>query len=132
MIQLTSVKTSEENKQVVTELTKKLNLSTENIVARIALTYSLSKGRKMNLREIKDAKGKEYSKSVLFGNNYSMYVSMICVEYNLHSSDKDIPRYIKMHVDDGLELLHQEYKSNPGLSGTDFLIDKIDEGLLLA
>ena len=43
---LTNIKTSKENREVVSQLTRKLNLGTENIIARIALTYSLSKDRK--------------------------------------------------------------------------------------
>ncbi|MFA7136359.1 MAG: DndE family protein, partial [Bacteroidales bacterium] len=39
----THIKTSKENRILVAELTRKLNLGTENIVARIAFTYSLSK-----------------------------------------------------------------------------------------
>ena len=29
------------------------------------------------------------------------------MKYNIHSSDKDILKYVKMHVDDGLEKLNQ-------------------------
>jgi DNA sulfur modification protein DndE len=129
MIQLTNVRTSGENKQVVSELTKKMGLNTENVIARIAFSYSLASGKRLNLREIKDSKGKEYSKSVLFGNFYPVYVSMVCVAYEIHSSDKDIPRYIKMHIDDGLQMLNEEYRKNPGLSGTDFLIEKMEVSL---
>lgn len=34
-----------------------------------------------------------------------------------------------MHIDDGLELIDAEVKDNPNLSGFDYLIDKIEEGL---
>ena len=37
------------------------------------------------------------------------------VKYNLHSSDKDIPRYIKMHVDDGLNKLNLLFKENKNM-----------------
>ena len=39
------------------------------------------------------------------------------VKYNLHSSDKDISRYVKMHVDDGLERLY-ELNANKKLNET--------------
>ena len=39
----TSIKTSRANKDIVTDLSRKFNLGAENIIARIALTYSLSK-----------------------------------------------------------------------------------------
>ncbi|WP_422350797.1 DndE family protein [Flagellimonas sp.] len=123
------IKTSKANKEVVSQLSRKLNLGKENVIARIALTYSLSKGRKMNLDSAKDAGGKEYSKSVLFGNYEHIYVGLICTNYNLYRTDKSLPKYIKMHIDDGLELLDNEIKKNPNFDGFDFLIDKIGSGL---
>ena len=48
------IKTSKENKEVVTLLTNKLNLGAENAIARIALTYSLSLGEKLNIRDIQN------------------------------------------------------------------------------
>jgi len=125
----TQIKTSKLNREVVTNLSRKFNLGAENVVARIALTYSLSKGRKLSLNDIKDSQGKEYSKNVLFGTNYPFYLGLICVHYGLYKTDKDIPKYIKMHVDDGLELMNKELLDNPNLNGIDYLIDKIDTGL---
>ena len=60
------IKTSKENKEVVTLLTNKLNLGAENAIARIALTYSLSLGEKLNIKDIQNSSGKEYSSKVLF------------------------------------------------------------------
>lgn len=125
----TQIKTSRENKAVVTDLSRKFNLGAENVVARIALTYSLSLGHKFRLTDIDDSQGKEYSKSVLFGSNYPFYIGLICVHYGLYKTDKDIPKYIKMHIDDGLQIMNRELKDNPNLSGFDYLIDKIDGGL---
>ena len=62
-----SIKTSESNRAIVTELTNKLSIGPENIIARVALAYSVSQGRKLNLSQIADSKGKEYSSNVLFG-----------------------------------------------------------------
>ena len=123
------IKTSGENKAVVTDLSRKFNLGAENIIARIALTYSLSLGHKFSVNDIKDSKGKEYSKGVLFGSNLSFYVGLICVHYGIYKSDKDIPKYIKMHIDDGLQIMNKELKENPNLNGFNYLIDKIDTGL---
>jgi len=125
----THIKTSRINKDRVTFLSRKLNLGTENLIARIAFAYSISKNRKLDLSEIKDSQGKEYTKTVLFGNNSPFYESLICINYNLYKTDKDIPKYIKMHIDDGLELIHQEILENPNLDGFDYLIDKIEFGL---
>jgi DNA sulfur modification protein DndE len=105
------VRTSKENREIVASLSRKLSLGSENHIARIAFAYSLSK-EKLNLLDIKNSSGKEYSKSVFFGDNFELYVGLISVKYNLHSSDKDIPRYIKMHVDDGLEKLNKLFENN--------------------
>ena len=125
----TSIKTSRANKYIVTDLSRKFNLGAENIIARIALTYSLSKDRILSLTDISDSQGKEYSKNVLFGSNLPYYVGLVCVKYGLYKTDKDIPKYIKMHIDDGLQLLNNELRDNPNLNGYDYLIDKIETGL---
>ena len=107
----TSIKTSRANKDIVTDLSRKFNLGAENIIARIALTYSLSKDRLLSLTDIADSQGKEYSKNVLFGNNLPYYIGLICVKYGLYKTDKDIPKYIKLHIDDGLQLNIRKLKS---------------------
>ena len=125
----TSIKTSRTNEDIVTDLSRKFNLGAENIIARIALTYSLSKDRLLSLTDIADSQGKEYSKNVLFGNNLPYYIGLICVKYGLYKTDKDIPKYIKMHIYDGLQLMNKELQDNPNLNGYDYLIDKITNGL---
>lgn len=125
----TSIKTSRSNKYIVTDLSRKFNLGAENIIARIALTYSLSKDRILSLTDISDSQGKEYSKNVLFGSNLPYYVGLVCVKYGLYKTDKDIPKYIKMHIDDGLQLMNNDLRDNPNLNGYDYLIDKITNGL---
>ena len=125
----TSIKTSRTNKDIVTDLSRKFNLGAENIIARIALTYSLSKDRLLSLTDIADSQSKEYSKNVLFGNNLPYYIGLICVKYGLYKTDKDIPKYIKMHIDDGLQLMNKELQDNPNLNGYDYLIDKITNSL---
>lgn len=125
----TQINTSKENKEIVSLLTRKLNLGTENVVARIAYTYSLSQDRKLDLNKIKDAGGKNYSKGVLFGDYYDMYIGLVCVHYGLYKTDKDIPKYIKMHIDDGLALLNEEVNNRNNIDGFDFLVEKINIGL---
>ena len=46
-----------------------------------------------------------------------------------YKTDKDIPKYIKLHIDDGLQLMNKELRDNPNLNGYDYLIDKITYGL---
>ena len=123
------IKTSIENKERVTRLTRKFGLGAENIIARIAIAYSLKQGGHFDPTKVKDSGGKEYSRNVLFGNLFPLYLSMICEHYQIKSTDKDLPRYFKLHLDDGLELIDKDVKDNPNLVGFDYLFDKIYEGL---
>lgn len=125
-----SIKTSAANKDVVTDLTRKLGLGPENVIARLAMCYSLSTDVKFSIKDVKDAKGKEYSRQVLFGNNFPHYLAMICTHYGVYKTDKDIPKYIKMHIDHGLLLIDEELKRNVTLTGFDFMVHKIEAGLI--
>ena len=125
----TQIKTSSQNKEIVTVLTRKFALGAENVIARIAIAYSLQSGIHFSPLDIKDSGGKEYSKNVLFGNFYSMYAAIMCKHYNIKMSDKDLPRYFKMHLDDGLERIMADVKDNQNLVGFDYLFDKIQVGL---
>ena len=126
----THIKTSKENRDVVAVLTRKLSLGTENIISRIALTHSLSLDRKLDLSEIQNSGGKEYSTKVLFGDYADFYLSMVALHYNLHISDKDLGKYVKLHIDDGLDLINDEVHSKSNLDGFDFFIDKIQQALI--
>lgn len=126
---LKSIKTSELNRSVVAELTAKLGMGPENVIARIAFAYSIAQGRKFNLDEIEDSKGKEYSSKVLFGDYLDFYIAVVSQHYGLHKSDFDIPKYIKMHIDDGLESIKVITLENPNLPLLDFIIEQIENGL---
>jgi DNA sulfur modification protein DndE len=123
------IKTSQENKIRVVELTRKLNLGPENTIARLAFSFSIAKNRKLKIEDLKDSRGKEYSKNVLFGNYIDFYISLLCTHYDIHKTNKDIPKLIKLHIDDGLELLDDELKDNPNIDSFDFLIERIESGL---
>ncbi|GIK21741.1 MAG: hypothetical protein BroJett005_11550 [Ignavibacteriota bacterium] len=124
-----SIRTSIKNKSIVTDLTRKIGLGPENTVARLAFAYSLAKGKNLDLQNIQDSKGKEYSKNVLFGKNLTYYIALICQQYNIYKTDKDIPKYIKLHIDDGLELLSKEFDKKRNVSGLDFVLSLIEQGL---
>lgn len=125
----TQIKTSLENKETVTQLTRRLNLGTENIIARIAYSYSLSLGEKLDLQKIENSSGKEYAKSILFGEYADIYIGMVCTHYGLYKTDKDIAKYIKMHVDHGLRLLNQEVEERMNVDGFDLLANMINKSL---
>ncbi|MBB2147363.1 DndE family protein [Pedobacter gandavensis] len=126
-----SIKTSKTNKELVTHLTNKLNLGSENIIARLAFSYSLAKEHKLELNKIEDSQGKEYNIKVLFGNYPEIYLSIIALHYNIKIADKDMQKYVKMHIDDGLTLIDQDISNKSSISGNDFLINEIEKGLQL-
>ena len=66
------IKTSSQNKDAVTILTRKFGLGAENVIARIAIACSLQSGVKFSPLDVKDSGGKEYTKNVLFGSHYPM------------------------------------------------------------
>jgi DNA sulfur modification protein DndE len=121
-----SITTSEANKSVVTELTNKFALGAENVIARLAISYSLAQNVKLELKDLQDAKGKTYPAKILFGNYLEVYISMICQHYKLHKTDKDIAKYIKLHLDHGLQEMIQYSNSD----GIDFLIKAIENGVV--
>lgn len=123
------IRTSSRNREIVVELTRKFNLGAENIIARIAIGYSLQTGLKFEPTDVKDSGGKEYSKSVLFGNYYPIYLAMVCTHYQISENNKDLPRYFKLHLDHGLQLIYDDITDNPNLVGYDYLLDKIGNGL---
>jgi DNA sulfur modification protein DndE len=106
------IRTSKENKEVITQLTNKLNLGAENVIARIALAFSLAQDEKLDLSNLKDSGGKEYSKNVLLGNQNEIYLGILCSKYNLHSSDQDLHKYLKLHLDRGLEKINSKLASD--------------------
>ena len=66
-----NIRTSAANKDVVSRLTQKLpGEAKENIIARIALGFSLSTGKRFSQQEIirpkYDSQGKEYKEHILF------------------------------------------------------------------
>ncbi len=127
---LINIRTSEENKPIVQELTKRLNLGAENVVSRIAFAYSISKGIKLHLEtDLRDSKGKEYKDDILFGNYRDYYIALVCQHYGLYKSDKDIGKYIKMHIDHGLSIMNKLFEDNKNYSGLDFLLENIERGI---
>lgn len=129
-----NIKTSEKSKERIFRLTNKLqsfsktNVS-HNIIARIALAYSLSKDQKLSLDNISDSWGKEFKSDVLLGNYGNIYISMIVQNYGIRSNDTNLPKYFKMHIDHGLELIDNELSSNIKITMSDLLLDYINSGI---
>ncbi len=123
-----NIKTSSE---LVKKLTNKMQLGEENHIARIALTYSLSKGSEYDIGITYDTKDKqkEYKDNTLFGNYREYYIALICQKYQLHKDDIEIKKYLKWHIDNGLEMIDVYFSENPNVSGIEFLLDHIEVGI---
>lgn len=132
-MQQINIKTSEANKEVVRRLTAKLPLGTsENVIARIALAYSLESGKKFSSSEfnIYDSKGKEYKDHILFDPKYrDLYIALICQHYGIYKTDDNIPKYVKLHIDHGLDLMDKLFSNNNNYTIIDFLIDNLENGI---
>ncbi|MBO0360879.1 DndE family protein [Hymenobacter sp. BT186] len=124
------IRTSEANKTIISELTRRMfpQGQSENVISRIALAYSISRGTRLHLEDIRDSKGKEYKEETLFGANKPYYVALVCQHYGIHKEDLNLPRYLKMHVDDGLEKLNKLFTESKSYTGLDFLIEHIERG----
>jgi DNA sulfur modification protein DndE len=129
-----NIKTSEKNQEVVRQLTQKLPVGTkENVIARIALGYSLQSGKKFTVSDfgLYDSKGKEYKDHILFDAKYrDFYIALICQYYSIYKTDDNIPRYIKLHIDHGLEMLENVFQDNYNYTFFDFLVEYIEKGTI--
>ncbi len=127
-----NIKTSEKSQEIIRRLTPKLGDRTpENVIARIALAYSLQKGVKFNLQQAlgsTDSKGKEYKDYMLFDSKFrDFHIALICQHYDIYRTDENIPKYIKLHIDNGLELLDKIFDTSE-YTFFDFLNEHIEKG----
>ncbi|MBI5541387.1 MAG: DndE family protein [Bacteroidia bacterium] len=129
-----NIRTSEKNQEVVRKLTSKLpNGTKENVIARIALGYSLQTGKKFTANDniIYDSKGKEYKDHILFDAKYrDFFIAMICQHYGIYKTNDNIPKYVKLHIDHGLELMDGIFQDNFNYTFFDFLAEHIEKGAL--
>lgn len=123
-----NIKTSSE---LVKKLTNKMQLGEENHIARISLAYSLAKGATYNSATLYSSsdKQKEYKDNTLFGSYKDYYVSLICQKYQIHKDDTDVRKYLKWHIDNGLEMINLYFDENKNVSGIEFLLDHIELGI---
>ena len=128
-----NIKTSKDNQNIVSNLTKKLPGGVkENIIARIALGYSLSTGKRFTQNEFNfyDSQGKEYKEHILFDPAHrEFYIALICQVYGINKNNENIPKYIKLHIDHGLESINYLFENRPQYTFFDFLIEHLGKGI---
>lgn len=129
-----NIHTTEKNEKVVRKLTTKLPHGTKkNVIARIALGYSLQSGKKFSTNDFSqyDSKGQEYKDHILFDAEFrDFYIAMICQYYGIYKSDENITKYIKIHIDHGLELMDNIFQDNFNYTFFDFLIEYMEKGIM--
>ena len=128
-----NIKTSAANQVVVSNLTQRLpGGAKENIIARVALGYSLSTGKRFQPNEFNayDSQGKEYKDQILFDSaNRDFYIALICQAYGINKNNELIPKYVKLHVDHGLEQINYLFENRPQYSFFDFLVEFLGKGI---
>lgn len=132
---LINISTSRQNQAVVIKLTQKLPKgSKENVIARIALTYSLASGKRFSMSEFSlyDSQGKEYKDHILFEPKHKdFYIALVCQCYGINKENENIAKYVKLHLDHGLEQLDYLFENNKDYTFIDFLVEHIDKGINL-
>ena len=130
---LINISTSKRNQPIVTKLTQKLPKGTkENVIARIALTFSLASGKHFAVSEFNlyDSQGKEYKDHILFDPKHKdLYIALVCQRYGINKDNENITKYIKLHIDHGLELLDALFENNKDYGFIDFLVEHLDKGI---
>jgi DNA sulfur modification protein DndE len=124
-----NVSTSEETEAILAKLQSRFSVTSKNILMRIALAYSLTRGRKLSLSKPEDTKGNPYKEITIVGNYRSYYIALICQFYDIYKTDSDIPKYFKLHIDDGLRLLEKLFSESSNYNLSDFLLEHIERGI---
>lgn len=128
-----NIRTSKANQEIVSFLTQKLpgNVK-ENIIARLALGYSLSTGKRFTEQEFNkyDSQGKEYKESILFDSSYrDFYVALICQAYGINKNNELVRNYVKLHIDHGLESIYYLFQNRQQYTFFDFLVENLGKGI---
>lgn len=130
-----NIRTSEANQEIVRKLTAKLPVGTkENVIARIAIGYSLQNDKKFSTSEFNmyDSKGKEYKDHILFDAKHrDFFIALICQHYGIYKTNENIPKYIKLHIDHGLELMDNLFSNSNNYTFLDFLTEHLEKGISL-
>lgn len=132
------IKTSENNKAVVSNLTKsKFNFRDDRTIAQIAFAYSIQQNKSFEINDFEkvDNKGKEYPESI-FGeinqqSNDAVYRAILNQHYNRSLTDDEFYKFSKLHIDHGLDVLNRDILQNRQgrNSHIDYLLNIVNRGI---
>jgi DNA sulfur modification protein DndE len=128
-----TIRTSENSKNIISTLTSSLSLGTENIIARIAIVYSLKNHvGELDLNILEDSKGKEYTRRVLLGVHDKTYVGMICAVHKIRETSPLLPKILKFHLDRGLKMIEQFKNERPRINSMELIVGLANENFDVA
>lgn len=107
----TRVRLSKEASSVLIHLKGKTGL-TPNILCRIGLCFSLSKGKISDLVPLNEG-GQEFNRHTLFGENDLFYISLVkerCLKEGL-DPEKEFMNQLKIHLNNGAFALSNRIKN---------------------
>lgn len=91
-----------------------------NLVARLAIGYSLSKKEKPSIKQ-KDNQGYEFNRSTLTGKHDLIFKLLISEYEDRYIPDEEyFPILLRAHIENGVKLLYDKYQKIN--SPVDFLI----------
>lgn len=108
------LKTSKKTKEIFEELGKSSNLK-PFALSKIAVSMSLNSPTSIDEYENDDTNGLELQRATVTGEFDSIYKALIEIKLGRHITDDEYyPKYMKLHMDRGAELLSNNYKYSGG------------------
>ena len=75
-------------------------------------------------------KEKEYKDHILFDSaNRDFYIALICQAYGINKNNELIPKYVKLHIDHGLQQINYLFENRPQYTFFDFLVEHLGKGI---
>jgi DNA sulfur modification protein DndE len=134
------IRISKESELILDKLKGLYGFKKEGVLPRIAIAYSLKKGKVFNLESsvIPNSDGRDYrDENSLFGtvikgeSNYPIFKAIFDQHYNTLLLEEDFSKLFKLHLDHGLLMLQDEVLEADNTSGNHIkvLMRLVKEGL---
>ena len=117
------IKTSKKTMQLFEEMTASTNYA-PFILSKLSISLSIKSGVALEDADFKtDTYGLELNRQTITSEWDQLYKCLIEIEENRYIEDDEyFQKYIKAHLDRGVQMLHSEFKYNK-----DFLISLLDD-----
>jgi DNA sulfur modification protein DndE len=136
------IRISKENDELLYKLKTLYNFKNESVVPRIAFSYSLMTGKIFDYENdvAISSDGKEFRDDrMLFGSviddtsNLVIYKAVLDQHYNRHTFEQEFTKLFKLHLNHGLNILHDKISNGNISKGdhVDILMKAVKSGLAL-